>query len=421
MVKQCIVTLIIVLAALAVYRMVFESRPESPAGGERGLENSKSNAVEVAPSNGSGRSLMRKPLEAEATKRLANGPQEIVTTFQATGRGDRKKDGYYVSANFFFESFVRAESVIESKEESSRGNIKVTEIRKFIEVRDQLTFSETDMGLALCETLPVEKIAENAAGIGALMAMFSPLAGEMLTASMETMYNTIKSVDRTSLRGLCGTLGVEIPDDVEKMLADVSSKLANRQFENLRNQVHSIEGKSYRIVYLQDEKGAPLRVDFANVDGSSIDEDEWDILKLVNVFIDAQIISDKRVQPGDRWEIDAETVAALVDPVAQGGTCDGKITVEREDNLPSGDWRLRFLPDRITTKSDGGATVGLFKINEGNAIGDGGNAYVKAMQIVGTGRLGNTKRSRRFEIFDVFEKLGGDCEFRAFMSTNRKE
>ena len=163
-----------------------------------------------------------------------------------------------------------------------------------------------------------------------------------------------------------------------------------------------------------------MRVDFTNVDGSPIAEDEWEILRLVNVFLDAQMIPDKRVQPGDHWDVDAEVLAGLADAVSNGGTCEGKITVERKDDMPNGDWELNFRPATIVTRADNGATAGEFKISKGNAIGDAKNGYVKAMQMVGTGRLGKTK-SKRYVIFDFMEKIDGDCTYRAFITTDRKE
>ena len=82
------------------------------------------------------RSLTRQPLESEATKRLADGPQLIDVVFEATGRGSWKKFGVAVSGRYCFTSVVKAQSVIKSKEETARGNIEVTEERKFLQVQD---------------------------------------------------------------------------------------------------------------------------------------------------------------------------------------------------------------------------------------------------------------------------------------------
>ena len=366
------------------------------------------------------RSLTRKPLEPEATKRLTDGPQVIDVTFTATGRGVWKKNGIAVSVRYCLNSVVKAQSEVRGKEETARGNFEVTEIRKFLEVRDQLTVDETDVALAIEETLPLDTISTVVKGIGSVVALFDPLSGATIVGGTDVALDQASNVDGMSLRGLLGNFGVKIPDNVEDYVKKLSTDFCNGQLENVHNKVHSIEGKSYKIVYIQNKEGAPLRVDFTNVDGSSIAEDEWEILKLANVFLDAQMIPDKRVQPGDHWDVDAEVLAGLADAVANGGTCEGKITVERKDDMPNGDWELNFRPATIVTRADNGATAGEFKISKGNAIGDAKNGYVKAMQMVGTGRLGKAK-SKRYVIIDFMEKIDGDCTYRAFMTTDRKE
>ena len=366
------------------------------------------------------RSLTRKPLEPEATKRLADGPQIIDVIFEATGRGVWKKNGVAVSGRYCLISVVKAQSEVRGKEETDRGNFEVTEIRKFLEVRDQLTVDETDVALALEETLPLDTISTVVKGIGRIVAIFDPITGPLIVEGTDVARQHVSNVDGESLRGLMGKFGVKIPDNVEDYVKKQSTDFVNRKLENVHNKMHSIEGKSYKIVYIQNKEGAPLRVDFTNVDGSPIAEDEWEILKLANVFLDAQMIPDKRVQPGDHWNVDAEVLAGLADAVANGGTCEGKITVERKDDMPNGDWELNFRPATIVTRADNGATAGEFKISKGNAIGDAKNGYVKAMQMVGTGRLGKTK-SKRYVIFDFMEKIDGDCTYRAFMTTDRKE
>lgn len=366
------------------------------------------------------RSLTRKPLEPEATKRLADGPQTIDVVFEGTGRGSWKKLGVEVSGRYFFTTIVKAISEIKSKEETSRGNFEVTEYRKFIQVQDQLTVDETDVALALQETLPLDTVATVVKGIGSVVASFDPITGGSIIGGAEAAYAGAKEVDGTSIRGLLGQFGVNVPENVEDYVKKFSTDFLNGKLENVRSKVHSIQGKTYKIVYLQNKEGAPLRVDFTNLDGSPIAEDEWEILKYANVFLDAQIIPDKRVQPGDAWNVDAEVIAGLVDSVANGGSCDGQITVERRDNRPDGDWELGFRPARILTRSDGGATTGEFTISSGNAIGDQENAYVKIMQIVGKGRLGKRK-SERYAIFDFMTKISGDCDYRAMMRSDRKK
>lgn len=365
------------------------------------------------------RSLTRKPLEPEATKRLADGPQIVDVEFQATGRGAWKKHGVAVSGRYCFTSVVKAQSVIKSKEETARGNIEVTEERKFLQVQDHLTVDETDVALALEETLPLDTISTVVKGIGSVVALFDPLSGATIVGGTDVAREQARNVDGKSLRGLLGDFGVEIPANVEEYVKKLSTDFCNGRLENVHNKVHSIEGKSYKIVYVQNKEGAPLRVDFTNVDGSPIAEDEWEILRLANVFLDAQMIPDKRVQPGDHWDVDAEVLAGLADAVSNGGTCEGKITVERKDDMPNGDWELNFRPATIVTRADNGATAGEFKISKGNAIGDAKNGYVKAMQMVGTGRLGKTK-SNRYVIFDFMEKIDCDCTYRAFITTDRK-
>ena len=377
--------------------------------------------VNVEPTNNKRRSLTRRPLEPEATKRLAEGPQIVTTVFEATGRGAWKNCGVSASGKYFLTSFVKAKSTVDHKEETARGNIEVTEIREFLEVRDQLTVSETDIGLSLQDTLPVEVVAQTVNGIAAVAELFYQGAGSTIAGVASAAKIAIAQIDGTTLRGLLGKIGVGVPAVVEKAIQEHSTEFLNGQFNDIHTKVHSIEGKKYKIVYLQDKEGAPLRVDFTNVDGSQIAEDEWDILKLANVFIDAQVIPDKRVQPGDKWSIDAETIQGLVDPAAAGGNCTGSIDVERKDDLANGDWELKFLPARVSTKSNRGRTVGEVNIKDGNGIGDGKNAYVKSLQIRGTGSFVKAKTSARWAIFECMTRIDFNCEFRAMMTSERAE
>ena len=366
------------------------------------------------------RSLERKPLEPEATKRLAEGPQEICTLFEATGKGSWREAGLDVTGRYKLTALVKAISTVDTvKEETARGNFEVTEVREFTEVRDQLVVSDTDIGFALHETLPLDTVAETVKGIAAIIAMFNPPLGTGIAEATAMVQQALKTIDGNSVRGLLGKLGIKIPEDVQPFLDDLITQYTNDQLKEIKTKVHSIEGKSYKIVYLQDKEGAPLRVDFSNIDGSAIEEDEWEILKLANVFIDAQVIPDKRVSPGDKWTVDAETIQGLVDPVCEGGSCSGSISVERRDDLENGDWELKIHPSKILTKKAGGKTVGEFQITDGVAVGDGGNAFVKNWQIVGNGCLASKKTSKRWAIFEFMTGYGTECEFRAIMTTNR--
>ena len=372
--------------------------------------------------------LERKPLEPEATKRLADGPQVITMTFEATGQGRWDKNGFSMNGYYSLVATVRAESEIISKEEDARGRVNVIEHRKFTQVRDHLSFSEVDFGLALFETLPVEDVFDSAEAVCSLVSVLFPGAGEVANEAVRTTKEILRQVDGTSVRGILKAFGVKIPQNIDDFVNELTEAVLKEgtDIKKVNDVAHAIEGTTWEITYRQDSEGVPMHVNFKQIGGKPLETeddtlDARDILRLANVFIDAQIIPDKTIKPMQRWDVDAEVVAALLDSVTNGGTCEGKLHLQRLDDLPNGDWSLMFDRTKVNAISANGSTKGVIEITGGNGIGDSDNAFIKCLQLNGRCSFGTEKKSRRWKVFDVMENVGGKCEFRTMLKTDRKE
>lgn len=368
--------------------------------------------------------IVRPAKSPEALRRLSVEPQVITSVLSAEGLCSARKWGASVSARFHYSAVVKAESVIDIdtvKVETGSGRFHVTEKRKFTQVFDSVSVEKTDVGLAVRETLPVESLFSVVETACALAEPFLP--GSLAAAGSAALVvgEGLDAVDGKTLRDALSILGVEVPAGVEEAVKEYSGKYVNGQLENFKSRVRAINGKTFRIDYLQAPDGLPLRVEFANEDGSPIIEEELEILKLANIFLDFQLIPDTRVKRGDTWKVEAEALSGMIDTFVNGA-CVGDISVTRRDDLPGGNWNLKINPARVKTVSDDGSVTGDFQIDGGCAecdASDPAGVYIKAMQFTGRGRLGKVE-SERALIFDLVEKSDGECTFNALLTSERK-
>lgn len=368
--------------------------------------------IEVAPTI---RSVERRPLEPEATKRLHDGPVIVSAVFTAGGRGEHASYGKSIDGSYLYTTTIRARSeIVEKEEDEERGSVRVVEKRTFLQARDHLGLSDLDVAVDI-QTLPVKQVkgwvdgACNFVGgiVGAVIPVVRPVA-KLVKRGSASIYAALEAIDGTRARWLLGAFGVEIPDNVEVFVNDRIAKIADRQLQSVKVALQSIEGKTYVITYTQSATGTPLNVDFTHEDGLPITEAEWEILQTANAFLDADLIPDANCEVGNGWTVWADEIQELFG-MAGEGRAEGKIRVERIEDQPDGNWTLKVDPTRIDFLSYDGTTAGSMQIKHGNGLVDAKNASVESLQTTAEGCLRSLNRKRHAMFFDFVTKLNGNA------------
>ena len=447
--KNSIIALLVVLVGLmAITLIVKDIRGSKPNGGggdgvvaptppsegpknptkigEITIIDGKTNEVVVtAPTV---RSVERRPLEPEATKRLHEGPVIVTSVFEASGKAEHASYGKAIRGSYLYTTTVMAQSEIKEKtEDKGTGKVFVKERRQFLQARDTLSLSDVDAVLAL-DTLPVDQVKQWARGIchlassicTALAPMIPPAAPwlaigaagtESFNVAVNATFTKLHSIDGTSARGLLDAFGVKIPDNIERFANEWLAKLAKEKVRGVHNAIQSIEGKSFIITYEQEKNGAPLNVDYKNENGSPITEAEWEILRSANAFLDANVVPDTRCRVGSTWTVWADEVQELFG-CAGDGRVEGKIQIERVDDQKDGTWTLKVEPATIEFRSEDGTAAGKMQVKDGNGLVDGENASVKSLHATADGNLRTLNKKRHFMFFDFVTRLDGDSNLR---------
>ena len=390
------------------------------------IVDGKTNTIEVvAPVV---RSVERRPLEPEATKRLHNGPVIVTSVFEASGKAEYAQYGGVMRGSYYYITTVMAQSEIQSKfEDKDTGKVLVRERRKFIQARDELNLSELDAAIAL-DTLPVDQVHQWANGVchivssicTAIAPTIPPAApwlliaaggAEAANAAVNASFATLNMIDGVGARGLLDAFGVKIPENLERFTSERIAKLVEDNARDVHNAIQSIEGKSFIITYEQEENGTPLNVDYRNEDGSSITDAEWEILRSANAFLDSNVVPKTDYRVGDSWTIWADEVMDMFGVVEQGRT-DGKIRVERLADQSDGTWTLKVEPAEIEYNSDSGAAAGTLHVKDGNGLVDAKNFSVKSLHATADGNLRSLNKKRHFLFFDFVKRIKGDSNLR---------
>ena len=364
------------------------------------------------------RSVERRPLEPEATKRLHDGPVIVSSIFEASGRGEHASYGKTVQGGYLYTTTVRARSqAVEKDEDSVTGKVRVVEKRTFLQARDHLELSDLDAKVAL-DTLPVAQARSWANGIvnvvGGIVILCDPASAPVVAtvkASVEGSFLALGQIDGASARGMLGLFDVKVPENLEAYIRARVAQYAGKQLRDVHVALQSIEGKTYLITYTQTAAGMPLNVDFAREGGGPITEAEWEILRSANIFLDSNVVRDTRCRVGDRWTVWADEVQELFG-VAGDGRADGKIRVVRAEDRPNGTWTLKVEPSEISFLSNDGTVSGSMQVKDGNGLVDAENGSVESLHATATGSLAGLSRTRHATFFDFVKRLKGDSDLR---------
>ena len=380
---------------------------------------------ELAPAK---RSVVRRTLEPEATKRLHDGPVIVSSVFEASGKAEHASYGTVRRGSYLYTTTVIASSEIISKKDGGNGEVFVEERRKFLQARDTISLSDLDIALAL-DTVPVVQIEDWVHGacsfvsrIGTSFSEKMPPAAMVDVAvkgfdmTVGTAFNQLQKIDGASARGMLGAFGVKIPENLEAFLNDKAAQHVRKELSNVHHALQEIEGKTFIITYTQEAGGetkTPLQVDFRHEDGKPISDAEWEILRSANAFLDSNIVPDAKTdcRIGDSWTIWADEIVEMFGMAGKGRT-DGKISVERVDDQPDGSWTLKLAQSEIEYKSDNGESAGKMQVKDGNGLIDAKNASVKSLQATAGGNLSSLNKKRHFLFFEFVKRIKGDSNIR---------
>ena len=362
---------------------------------------------------------MPRHLEPEATKRLHNGPVEVSSFFEASGRADWAEKGYEVRGSYRYTVIVKAQSEVKTNVVNDKtGTIHVEELRTFTESRPWLALSDIDAALAL-DTLPVDQVHDWCISAGSIAATLAAEFGRVetaasiaaVTATIESAYQIAKKIDGASVRGILGIFDVKVPEEIDRFVAKKIEEILKGKYKWLHSQIDSIEGKSFLISYDQEATGKPLDVTYRNTDGSPISDAEWEILRQANLFLDQNVVPDKRCHVDDEWKVWADEVQNLFGIVGNG-RAEGRISVRRAADQPNKDWTLQLAPTEVAFRSDAGTISGKMQLKDGNGIVDHEKASVRSLHAIATGDIQSMNKARHAMFFDFVKRFRGKADFR---------
>lgn len=323
---------------------------------------------------------------------------------QMTGRGSDADWGIQSEANFKYNVLILSESRIAEKTKLPSGGIRVVEIRKFNTVTDSLTLSDIDFRLNL-DTLPVETFDKAANLAIDICSSIFGVPGKPVKFVKDQVGKMVKTIEKVSIKEFLRSVGFDLTPEIEQIALQLCGNGPLKGF--VKGKFKEIQGKSYRITYIQDSNSTPLLFTFTYEDGSPVTSDEENmILSRVNALIDHHSVPNINCNPGDSWTISAENIQECFDPYV-AGTYSGKIDVTRLSNDKEKNWVLSMSPSQINVLGDHGDTTGTLKLKSGRAVVNPNTYSVSDVCVSGEGKL--KKLSKHHILFK--SHVNGWCKF----------
>ncbi|MBR3956910.1 MAG: hypothetical protein IKJ89_03580 [Kiritimatiellae bacterium] len=371
-------------------------------------------------------STTQEKLTPEAVKRLREGPQLITVDITIEGNGERSGNGHRDSGHFLFKSTVIAQSTVRSKEPHASSVFTITEERKFLKAKESFNISNFDMAFAL-KTLPADEVEVVCGALCVIADCFWPGYGKAAGAVTAEIFQTLRSLDGASFKALIGPI---CPPTLEKLIDILAGEEAQREWEKAIGVLHSIEGRTFIIVYDQLPDQPVCNVEYRSEDGQPLSKDDKKILRRINIFLDAEVVPDsvKESEPGTEWTIGVSAIDTMFAGISDG-TCSGRLTAHRDADTSEGDWQLSVKPGTIVWRAEGGrqnASLDIRNLDDnptpeapaGTAVIDGNHYYVRNLQLTATGKLDDERMSEYcFGLFPFSFTAKGECWFRSVYST----
>jgi len=429
--KNAIITLLAVVAGVLLACLLLRDiwKPPVVDAGEGFGEKKPKEGSKLSPKNPE----KKDPVTGGDVDRLPK-KREIKNEFLVSGKGYYAKWGKGLKAGFQQKGEFVAEAVVVDKKKLGNGRFKVVEDRTFTTARETLEIGDADYFLAL-DTLPIDEISSGletvGKAVGAISGFLAKTAQPKLVAAGK-IGETIGGVSEMAAAGFryfkisnngktLKELGLDLSQDANRKVKSAINDFSRKPKE-IETIVRKVEGRTYRFTYIQDGFGKPLNVTAERLENGKTtpletEEEVW-ILCRCNAFIDAEFLKDKNgkevtPKPGDKWDINAESVASIV---GADGYCKGDLRCCRSDSGENEIWEVTINPAELDVVDDSGRKLGKISVGGGKATVNGAERLLRDVTIKGTGKLSRVnKNSILYLPFN--EKFVGDCHFSGKMTT----
>lgn len=434
--KNAIITLLAVVAgvllACLLFRDVLPPDSDLPASSGPG-ENPPAEKGPLTPDN----TVKRPPVTGDDIDNLP-GKRIIRSDFLVSGQGYHAKWGKGLKAGFRQTGEFVVEAVVKDRVKLGNGRFKVVEDRKFVTARETLEIGEADYFLAL-DTLPIDEISSALETAGKTVSTISSflvktaqpklVAAGKIAGTSGAVSELIAAGFRRFKQSNNGKTLQELGLDVSQAAGEkVQSAINNftRKPKEIETIIRKVEGRTYRFTYIQEGTGKALNVtaerllDNDETIPLETEEEVW-ILCRCNAFIDAEFLKDKKngdkvsPQPGDKWDIDARSVASIV---GADGYCKGSLTCCRTDTGldNNGLWEFSINPAELDVLDDSGRKLGKLSVGGGKSTVYGSERVLRDVTIKGTGKISSVNKNSILYL-PFKEKFIGDCHFGGQMTT----
>ena len=332
-------------------------------------------------------------------KRLQS--REIFGHFEMNGVGSDANWGFAGEVAFRYEVTVKATSKIIEKKIFPNGRIHVVEERKFDQYTDYIQLKpQVKLDFS---TLPVEEFREAVRAIGTISSV---LTGDPSKAVLAEGVSAGVKLIKEKYDGK--KLHIS-PQLAEHVIEKFNGKLKQKTFVKIR----PVEGQTYRITYLQDKKGRPLKVKFENVNGKKLSKEEELAVKRCNAFVNYNILPEtKNKRVGGSWEVNARDMEEIFDPFVPGYVVGGVKFVRNADNRDK-NWNIAINPAKLYIRKDG-ENIGNINLKSGKAVVE----PKKFHNVIDMSVEGSTETQEVSEHHLLFKaKVSSECSFTSRFSS----
>lgn len=358
---------------------------------------------------------------------------------EVAGRGAQAKNGVSYGGDFYYVATVTCESLVTSRSVTPLGEVKVVETRRYDLCNDQLTFGDFDVKLAL-DTIPIRQAAPYVAsvtkvvgwmGASVATAMGAPVIGatigtnvSLAVESVEKGIDYLYRYDGTSLKKtlclLTGFFGKDVPKTAGEWLDKIcKEQVAPRTFADVKSAAQAVSGRDYVVTYFQSASGEKMRLHFERADRTPLTDQEYRILRELNVFLCCHVVPTHGPAVGESWDISVGELPGMFDSLAGGSGISGVLKAKRLPDEPNGDQMIDIGGGRVAALDDvSGMEKGSFQITKGSALVTPDAAHeIRAFGMNGRGKLRLESVSKRLSLFKFLSRVEGDCDMRVTLTS----
>lgn len=322
----------------------------------------------------------------DALSRLHDRTTKVV--YEMKGRGSSSRWCLKGSVHFNYTIVMEAESKILEKTPLPGGGHKVVERHMIKLVSDKLGVSKEDLTIHL-DDFDKKKFDQYFYTACGLIAIKKPEIAAIMIGSKKATEAILVQFDGMSVKKALEDWG--IPSE-----ALVRDPITDQLQQAFRAKIRPNTGKTYRTEYTLNRNNIPITMEYTYADGTPVtDEEEKQILDRLNLFIDTQVVPDRKCRVGDIWTIHAEDIEQMMDPYVDGHY-KGNITVKRSEDNKDGTWNIAMMPASLVICDENGKTTGNIRLDKGSGIVDQKNGTIEEIHVEGFAKLNRVSRHHWF-------------------------